>query len=354
MCADSLGGAGGGALLLDGSLRSGKAGNRDAEGAAADVAQSHPVAELHAVRITAVFAANAQLDVWTGRAALGNGGGDELAHTRLVERGERVLLEDLVLRVGHEEVAHVIAADAQRGLRQVIRPEAEELRRLSDLISGEGAPRHFDHRADHVAELHFLLSHHLLCHTMHDFRLQVQLLLEAHQRNHHLRLHLDLLLGDQSGRLKDGAGLHLGDLRIRNAQAAAAVPQHRVELVQLLHAVRQLLHGDAHLLRQFLLLHFGVRQELVKRRVQQTDRCRQAFQLLKDPREVLALIRQQLGQCRATVLLVVRQDHLAHRIDAVAFKEHVLRAGQADPHRAKGNGLAGLLRRVRVGAHVEA
>ena len=51
----------------------------------------------------------------------------ELADAGLVERGERVLLEDLVLDVGHEEVAHVVAADAERGLGEVVRAEAEEL-----------------------------------------------------------------------------------------------------------------------------------------------------------------------------------------------------------------------------------
>ena len=52
----------------------------------------------------------------------------ELADAGLIERGERVLLEDLVLDVRHEEVAHVVAADAERGLREVVRAEAEELR----------------------------------------------------------------------------------------------------------------------------------------------------------------------------------------------------------------------------------
>ena len=78
----------------------------------------------------------------------------ELADAGCVERGERVLLEDLVLDVGHEEVAHVVAADAERGLGEVVGAEAEELGGLRDFVSGERAARDFDHGADEVVELH--------------------------------------------------------------------------------------------------------------------------------------------------------------------------------------------------------
>ena len=50
------------------------------------------------------------------------------------------------------------------------------------------------------------------------------------------------------GGFEHGAGLHLGDFRIRDAEAAAAEAEHRVELVQLVHAVGDLLDGDAELL----------------------------------------------------------------------------------------------------------
>ena len=48
-----------------------------------------------------------------------------------------------------------------------------------------------------------------------------------------------------AGRLDDGARLHLGDLGIGDAEAHAAVAEHRVELVELLDAVQQrLLLGE--------------------------------------------------------------------------------------------------------------
>ena len=46
--------------------------------------------------------------------------------------------------------------------------------------------------------------------------------------------------------------------------------------------------------------------------------------------EIGALHRQELGERRAAALLVVGQDHLAHRADAVLVEEHVLGAAEPD------------------------
>ena len=45
-------------------LSGGEFGNGDAERAATDVIQPEAMAELHALRIAAVFAANPELDLW--------------------------------------------------------------------------------------------------------------------------------------------------------------------------------------------------------------------------------------------------------------------------------------------------
>ena len=99
------------------------------------------------------------------------------------------------------------------GLRQVVGAEAEELGRLRDLVGGERAARNLDHRADQVVELHLLLGLHLARRLVHDLDLQIELLLEADERNHDLRLDLDaFLLHDRRG-LEHRARLHRRDLR---------------------------------------------------------------------------------------------------------------------------------------------
>ena len=97
-----------------------------------------------------------------------------------------------------------------------------------------------------------------------------------------------------------------------------------------------------------------MRQELVQRRIEEADGRRIALERTEDAREVLALIRQELGERRLSRLERLGEDHLAHRVDAVAFEEHVLRAAETDADGAKRDRVLRLLRRVGVGAHVHA
>src|SRR5688572_30161891 len=103
------------------------------------------MAELDGVRIAAVLAADAELDARAGLRALLDRDLHELADAGLVDRGERVLLEDLGLLVRSEEGTGVVARHAEAGLREIVRAKAEELGGLRDLVGGEGTARDFDH-----------------------------------------------------------------------------------------------------------------------------------------------------------------------------------------------------------------
>ena len=133
----------------------------------------------------------------------------------------------------------------------------------------------------------------------------------------------------------------------------------------------EVLHFGAELLvrgRQFpLLLDIGVRQdgdvhhqvfalgqELVQRRIERADHHREAVHGLEQAGEILALHGQQLGQGLAAGLLVARQNHGLHVLDAVLGEEHVLGAAQADAFGAELAGRLGVARDVGVGAHAEA
>ena len=72
----------------------------------------------------------------------------QLAHPRLVNRGEGILLDDLQFLIRRDERAGIVAAHAQAGLGEVVRAEAEELSLTRDLVGGERAAGYFDHRAD--------------------------------------------------------------------------------------------------------------------------------------------------------------------------------------------------------------
>ena len=111
------------------------------------------------------------------------------------------------------------------------------------------------------------------------------------------------------------------------------------------------LGGDAELLAELGLLLRRVRQELVERRVEKTNRRRISVQRLEDAGEVVPLIRQQLGECRLPCLDGLGQNHLTHRVDTVALEEHVLGAAEADADGAERDGVLRLLRRVGIRAH---
>ncbi len=222
---------------------------------------------------------------------------------------------------------------------------------MRNLIGRQRAPGDLDHRADHVLELHLLLGLHVARRLVDDLDLQIQLLLEGDERNHDLRLNLDPLLLHHRGRLEHGARLHRGDLGIADAEAAPAEPEHRVEFVQLRHPRLDPRHRHAELLGEIGLLLLRLRQELVQRGIEEANRRRMPVEHAEDAREILALVRQQLVERGLPLLERLREDHFAHRVDAVALEEHVLGAAQADSRRAERDGVLGLLRRVGVGAH---
>src|SRR5690606_1241280 len=116
------------------SLCGSQTGYRHTERRAAHVVEPQRVAELHRVWLSAVLTADAQLDVLARLTALLDRNAHEGTHTALVDRRERVLLDDLFLLVGREERARVVTRHAERRLREVVGAETEELGRLRNLV----------------------------------------------------------------------------------------------------------------------------------------------------------------------------------------------------------------------------
>ena len=92
--------------------------------------------ELHAGGVAAVLAADAQVHVGTGGLAQLHGHLHQLAHALLVHVGEGIGLVDLLVVVVAEELAGVVAAEAEGHLGQVVGAEGEELGLGGDLVGG--------------------------------------------------------------------------------------------------------------------------------------------------------------------------------------------------------------------------
>ena len=109
-----------------------------------------------------------------------------------------------------------------------------------------------------------------------DFDLQFQFARESHQRNHDLRTHLDAFALHLCGSFKNCARLHLGNLRINDAEPATAMAEHRIEFVQLVDTPRDFFRRHAELVGEFVLLRGVVRQKLVERWIEKANRGWQA------------------------------------------------------------------------------
>src|SRR5690348_13696257 len=97
-----------------------------------------------------MLAANAELQSRPGGAAPFSTDPHELADPGLIERDERVVLEDPEPLVRPDKARGVVARQAKDRLRQIVRPKAEEFRSLRYLAGEQRGSRQFDHRADEV------------------------------------------------------------------------------------------------------------------------------------------------------------------------------------------------------------
>ena len=130
------------------------------------------------------------------------------------------------------------------------------------------------------------------------------------------------------------------------------MPEHWVLLAETVQPGVQ--RGRLHVQRRGQLsdLLVIVRQEFVERRIEQTDRDRQARHDLEQLNEVLALHRQDLRERRASAAFVRGDDHFAHRHDAGRVKEHVLCAAKPNAFRSELPGLGGIVRRIGIGTNL--
>ncbi len=337
--------------LSEGCARRRDPRDRHAERRARHVVEPGDVAELHGAGLTAVLAADPDLELGLGGPAAAHAEFDQRADALGIEDRERIVGQNAAVDVRRQEAAGVIARQAERGLREVVGAEREEVGVLGDAVGDHARARQLDHRADGVRDPG---ARERLVHRGDDERAQPPELLGVHhERDHDLGVNGDAGLADLDRRLADRLHLDLVDLGVGDREPAAAVAEHRVGLGELHHLRGDRADGGAELVRDLGDLRLGVGQELVQRRVEQPDRHRQAVHHPEQLGEVAALHRQDLGERGAPAGLVAGDDHLAHREDALGLEEHVLGAAQPDAlgaERARG---ARVGRRVGVGADLE-
>src|SRR5437867_160858 len=154
-----------------------------------------------------------------------------------------------------------------------------------------------DHRTDEVGDRLAHRAQHLLADILDDPALMVELRARADERNHDLGLNVESAALGPHSRLEDGARLHLGDLRIRDAEPAAAMAEHGIGFAQRFHDLRERNTAETELSREQLALFAAVWQEFVQGRVEQANRDRTAAHCLEDSFKIRTLKRQQILKC---------------------------------------------------------
>src|SRR5438105_3147631 len=265
------------------------------------------MAERDRRRIAAVLATDTDLEVRAGLAALLDGDAHHRADALAVEHLERVARDDLLLHVLREErLLRIVARYAEDGLREVVRPEREELGLRGDLVGDETCARDLDHRPELVRDaLAPLLEYRFR--YLDDLLLQpVELTHRADEGHHDLRFGADALPGHVDGRADDRADLHLEDLGEHEQESAPAQAEHGVVLLDLpepfpdllflreLRAIlaQRLVDGDLHVEVRVLA------QELVQRRIDETDDDGEAVHRGEHLAEVALLEREELRERR--------------------------------------------------------
>ena len=193
-------------------------------------------------------------------------------------------------------------------------PKLKNSASLATSSGGERGARDFDHGADHILQVFQAgFAEDFFGNCDHDLLLVVEFLDAADQRDHDFGDDLHALLGDLDDRFENGARLHFGDLGIGDAETAAAVAEHGVELMEFFDALEQVgndgleildLGAELHVFGDQFALHFDVRvgqdgdvhhqvfalgEELVQRRIERADDDREAVHGGEEAGEILAL-----------------------------------------------------------------
>src|SRR5580700_7086769 len=182
-----------------------------------------------------MLSADSDFEFGTRLASALNPDAYQFSHALAVDDGEGILLQNSFRKISRQNLVHVVAREAERGLRQVIRTKAEEFGFLSNFVSNQRRAGQFDHGSDQVVYGLPFFFEDLISNPANDCRLVRHFLQSGSQRNHDFGVSLHPIFFDGNRSLENGAGLHLGDLWIGNSQAAAAMAEHGIELVQLLH-----------------------------------------------------------------------------------------------------------------------
>ena len=262
---------------------------------------------------------------------------------------ERVFGVNALLHIRRHEPPRVIARQTIGHLCQIIGAKRHKRGILGDILGAQGGARRFDHHTQTISEISASFRLDGCGHGINAGLDQFHLAHGADQRNHHFWNDRITFSRRLDGGLKDGAGLHVVNLRHADTQTHTAHPQHRVIFFKRGHARHDIGQMQIQHLGQITHARLIRGQEFMQGRVKQPDTHRQALHDIEQFHEIAALHGQQTFQHFAAIIRIIGKDHLAHDAEAITVKEHMLCAAQPNPLGVKVARGLGICGGVRIG-----
>src|SRR5699024_2087595 len=216
----------------------------------------------------------------------------QFADTNLVKFCKWIVLVDLSVIVSVEELTSVVTGESECHLCQVVCTEAEEVSFFCDLVSCKSSSRDLDHCTNFVFKVDTSCCDFSVSCFNNEVLHVFKLFYFSNKRNHDFRfdvpVRMSFLYVDSC--TDNSFCLHLCNFRISNCKTASTMTHHRVELVQAVDDCFDLLYSLALSFCKFLDIFFLCWNELMKRRIQETDCYRVTFQSFVESFEVSLLI----------------------------------------------------------------
>jgi hypothetical protein len=194
------------------------------------------------IRVTALLAADADLEAGIGGATEFDAHLHQDAHALDINRFERVVMQYSGVGIKRQKfVFCIFARERINSLGQVIRAKREKFGQFSKVARPGTGPDGFDHAAKLERKRHAIAGFNLLPDTINADAYSLEFLNSDDLRHHDFGIHRYARFQALRGGFQYGPNLHVVDFRVGNPQSHTSVSQHGVHFVQFADLAQHLL-----------------------------------------------------------------------------------------------------------------
>src|SRR5208337_1649017 len=233
-------------LFFQRSLRGCEPCDRHSVWRAADIIKSDFMTECNRLRFPAMLAAYSYFKIFPDLSSFFHSHAHKRPDAFLVNSNERIFFQYAALNIKRQEPSCIVSGQSINCLSKIVRSKRKEIGVFRNLVGCHAGTRQFYHCPHRVLDFDFIFFLHAVCSRNSQCPEPLKFIHMANKGDHDLGSDLYLLPGKLAGGFHNGLHLHLVYFRISNAEPAAAVPQHRIKLMQKLILYTQSLKRNPH------------------------------------------------------------------------------------------------------------